>query len=149
MAGRRSRLAGARYDVDLGPKPGYWMGNDDTSYVDRARAAGGQVVWVPAMRVEHYVAPHRVTLSYLQEFYEGLGRSWIRDGGIPRGRSVGGVPIWIWQQLLWHRVAAIVTRPRSRVLALGHLRDAWRLTGAVREARVMVAERRARNAGPQ
>ena len=143
MAGRRSRLGSVRYDVALGPKPQHWMGNDDTSFVDHARAAGGHVVWVPGMRVEHYVAPHRLTLSYLREFYEGLGRSWIRDGGIPGGRRVAGVPFWIWQQLLWHRVTALATRPRSRVLALEHLRDAWRLTGAVREARAMNAERRA------
>jgi glycosyltransferase involved in cell wall biosynthesis len=144
MAFRTSAVEGIRYDHRLGPAPRPSKlkgraeislgGGDDISYVEAVRARGGHIVWVPGMRVSHYVSPERMTLVYLKSLYVEYGRSWISNNGIPTGPSSFGVPRWIvrkWIEAGLRSIALRWTSPRSR--SLGYLRQCCYYYGMILE----------------
>lgn len=135
MACRRSRIGRARYNESLGPSGTQWMGNDDTTFVTAVRREGGTMIWVPSMAVRHYVDPGRLTVTYLRKHYRGAGLTWIRDSGVPAGRRLFGVPVWMWQRWLLHGAGFALTRPWSRKRGWQHLREFSRFEGAVQAAR--------------
>jgi glycosyltransferase involved in cell wall biosynthesis len=135
MACRRSRIGSASYNVTLGPSGTQWMGNDDTTFVEAARAEGGSVVWVPGMSVSHYVDPARLEIGYLRSFYRGVGLTWIRDDGPPAGRRMFGAPLWLWRKYLTHAAAYAAMRPFSRLRGWTHLREFARYGGAIKASR--------------
>jgi hypothetical protein len=139
MACRRSRTGGALYDVNLGPSGGQWMGNDDTAFVEAVRATGASAVWVPEMRVRHYVDPSRLQLTYLRSFYRGVGLTWIRHEGPPAGRQVLGAPVWLWRKYAEHLAGYCATRPFSRLHGWTHLRELCKYEGAIKAAREFAA----------
>ena len=111
MAFRRDALGDLRFDPRLGPTRGRAITSEETLLIDRLRARGGDVVWVPAMRLRHFVAPERMTLAYLMRYYHDLARGETRRRGRPAGARVLGVPQWVLRQVVearlrnyWHRV---------------------------------------------
>ncbi len=61
-------------------------------FIRQLRRKGGIVIWLPAMRVQHYVMPSRTTLKYLKSFYWTKGYEQIRDQppSDSEATSVGG-----------------------------------------------------------
>jgi len=134
------RCAAARelqFDTELGPSPAHvGVVNDDINFVDQLRKRGHQVMWVPTMRVQHYVDPSRMTLGYLLKFASGKGRTLIRSKGIPTGTQCLGVPRWLVRKYLQARVQSIGARVIGhRVRALAHLRQSAMLRGMIVECR--------------
>jgi glycosyltransferase involved in cell wall biosynthesis len=120
MAFRSSGVHGLTYNTSVGPMPNKLMLCDDMAYIDKVRKAGGRLLWVPGMRVRHYVDPARMTLPYLEKYNRGLGESKARVAGSPAGAALVGRTVWVmlkWLRayLLW--TVARVTAPRRRRLA--------------------------------
>jgi glucosyl-dolichyl phosphate glucuronosyltransferase len=106
---RRSRLHGLRFSTELGPRPGMIAsdggtieismgGGEEIDFITRLRTQAADVVWVPTMRVRHYVDPRRATIPYLSRGYFEGGRLMIRERGIPEGTRLAGVPRWLLRQ---------------------------------------------------
>ena len=91
------RPLGFRTDLGMtGTTPGF---SEETHLVHRLRSAGQDVIWVPAMKVRHFVDPSRLTVRYCMDYYRGRGRTSIIDSGVPDGRRVLGVPAFVFRQL--------------------------------------------------
>jgi glycosyltransferase involved in cell wall biosynthesis len=145
---RRSALGSLEFNTALGPNPfGAGRVGDETEFVQRVRRAGGEVIWVPGMRVRHYVDPSRMTLAYLREFTDGGGRTWIRWNGVPPGRQIAGVPLWLVRKAAeaWIRSKALGLAGKRRA-SLHHLHRHCSLRGMIHECRAIARERHAPHA---
>jgi glycosyltransferase involved in cell wall biosynthesis len=111
MAFRLAALGDLEFDPNLGPSATPGLVGDEIDFVARLRRRGGRVVWLPDMRVRHYVAPFRMTVPYLCDYYEGRGRTFIRSEGVPKGRAIFGVPIWLLRQ--WAGRVVVAARDRA------------------------------------
>jgi glycosyltransferase involved in cell wall biosynthesis len=107
MAFRLGAIEHLTFDPELGASAITGLGGDEVEFVRRIRSTGGEVVWLPDMRVRHYVDPVRTRLPYLRAYYEGRGRTVIREDGLPPGRSVAGVPLWLVRQWAGHAVDVV------------------------------------------
>lgn len=133
FAVRRDVAAELKFDPALGAPFGV---GEETDLVRRARASGGEVLWVPNMSVRHYVDPSRMTLSYLRRYRFGLGASLVKQEGLPAAPSWLGAPRWLWRRWAGARVMAPVNMllgRRQRGLEL--TRDAAYYGGMLSEAR--------------
>jgi hypothetical protein len=113
MAYRLSQITQIRFDPDLGFGPGTTVGSEEVELQRRIRREGGVVVWWPRMRVRHYVAPERMSLSYLLRFTAGKGEESVVTGSLSGGSGplVLDVPRWLYGRIF-------------RALA-GYPRGAW------------------------
>jgi glycosyltransferase involved in cell wall biosynthesis len=141
MGFRLSALGGMRFDTRLGHKHGRFMAHEELAVIASLRAAGGTVVWVPGMRLQHYVDPSRMTVDYLARHYQDFARGKVRTTGVPSGPRIAGVPRWVIRQLVLRRLAylaysAVGNRPR----ALSALRDASLSLGTVKESYAVAHE---------
>jgi glycosyltransferase involved in cell wall biosynthesis len=144
MAFRKSAVAGLQFDPRLGSRGASVLGGEETRFLEKVRAHGHPVVWCPDMRVRHYVAPYRMTLEYLCGYYEGLGRQWIRETGMPAGACLFGVPRWIHRMRLETLAKYLLFRAMFlKGRALVALREHHRARGMLRECRTL------RDAGPE
>jgi hypothetical protein len=137
MGVRRAEIRDLQFNTELGPSPKHvGVVNDDINFVDQLRQRGHEVIWVPTMRVQHYVDPSRMTLRYLLKFASGKGRTLIRSKGIPTGTQCLGVPRWLVRKYLKacaQSIGARVVGHRAR--ALDHLRESAMLRGMIVECR--------------
>jgi glycosyltransferase involved in cell wall biosynthesis len=141
MAIARRAIEGLRFNPALGGTAGSGVCGEDVEFLNAIRARGGAVLWVPRMRVKHYVDPARTTLTYLSRFYYDRGRSVVRQracGDVPR---LLGAPRWCWRAMVEHyaRYAALrITQRRTQALA--NLRQYHYARGVIAES---FAQRRA------
>jgi glycosyltransferase involved in cell wall biosynthesis len=136
MAFRVEAVRGLRFDDALGYKPGSLRGGEEGDFVRRLRSRGGAIVWVPAMKVRHYVDPARMTLRHLTRRHEGLGEEAIFRRGIPPGPRLLGAPRWLIRRC----AEAYLRHWRHRLLfedvaALAALRRYHELRGMIRACR--------------
>lgn len=139
MAFRMGALNGLRFDPRLGPSKNrahVGITGEDLDFVERLRAAGGEVFWVPDMRVKHYVDPHRMTLPYLRQYTRGEGRMYVIRNGVPPGPRWFGVPRWMLRRYVasWARAAGAALTGR-RVRSLEWQREAHFMAGQMLESR--------------
>ena len=99
MAFRTSAMEGLLFDPALGVNQASLGGGEETAFISVLRSRGGDVIWVPEMRVRHYVDPARMELGYLIRLARDRGRSSIRHKGIPKGIRVAGAPARLWMQM--------------------------------------------------
>lgn len=114
MMYRTSTTASLRFDPALGPKGkqhGMW---DDVEYQRRIRASGGSFVWLPKMKVEHYVDPARMTLDYLTMYYYGAGLSDATRDGVPAGPRWFGTPRYLLRMAAARYAKFVLNRVRGR-----------------------------------
>jgi glycosyltransferase involved in cell wall biosynthesis len=100
MAFRRAAVDGLLFDPALGVCRMVFKIGEEKDFIQRVRQRGGSIVWSPAMRVQHYIDPSRMTRGYLKRRYTGHGRTSIRKTGIPPGVRLFGAPSWLWRQCL-------------------------------------------------
>ena len=157
MIFRTSHLHGLRFSTELGARPGTITSNgqkveisigggEEIDFISRLRARGSGVVWVPTMRVQHYVDPRRATVSYLSRGYFEAGRLMIRERGIPDGTRLMGVPRWLLRK--WVEACLKLCRDRlwgRRVDALTWLRKGRYYQGMVLGCRDMATRSRQEN----
>jgi glycosyltransferase involved in cell wall biosynthesis len=149
MAFRRAAIAGLRFDPELGVRQALMMVGEEKDFIERMRQRGGTAIWSPAMRVRHYVDVSRMTRRYLTRYYTGRGQTCIREGGIPGGARLFGVPRWIWRKCLesgaQHLLYALVT---NRIRSLAALREYAYWRGAIQACRLLHREADGRSAQP-
>jgi glucosyl-dolichyl phosphate glucuronosyltransferase len=136
MAYRRSVVVGHRFNPNLGPKGTAALVGDETEFIGRLRARGFDVIWVPEMRVKHYVPPSRATIGYLRNYYRAQGETFVRAQGFGSDTPMWlGVPRWVLRRSAEAWLLHYVERLRGhRVQSLVHLREHAKLSGMVREA---------------
>lgn len=147
MGFRRSAVAGIRFDTTLGPSPMAITTNGRTShlsvgggeevrFIRSVQERGGEVVWVPSMRLRHYVAPERMRLGYLSASYTEKGRILVRESGVPSGPRLLGTPRWVLKKWLEARArSATCLWSGRRIEGLTWLRKACYYQGIFHECR--------------
>jgi hypothetical protein len=121
MAFRVAAIQGLRFDPALGVSQTSLGGGEETTFISAVRGLGGTVVWVPAMRLRHYVDPGRMELSYLIRLSRDRGRSGVRAHGVPPGRRLAGAPLWLWVRFFRAFLkAAMAWTAGRKVRAAGH-----------------------------
>ena len=78
MALRRSALGDLRFSEDLGRKGASLQSDEESALFRRLRARGGRIVYVPSMRVRHFVPRDRLTVDWLLARCAGSGVSRAR-----------------------------------------------------------------------
>lgn len=145
FAVRRDVAAALKFDPSLGAPFGV---GEETDLVRRARASGGDVLWIPTMSVRHYVDPSRMTLSYLRRYRFGLGVSLVKQEGLPPAPSSLGAPRWLWRRWAGARLLASINMLLGRrQRGLERTRDAAYYRGMLSEARTASRRRATREAG--
>ena len=117
MAVRTAVQRAFPYNTRMGPQPGSEVRNEDAELMERLRAAGHGLVWVPDACVDHWVPLHRMTIRYIREWKRGEGRSEILWRGVPEGPRWRGVPRWLWRRFIEERVRAARLRLSGRTTA--------------------------------
>jgi glycosyltransferase involved in cell wall biosynthesis len=126
------------FNPNLGPKGTNPVGADESEYLMQLRAAALDVIWCPAMRVQHYVDAKRVSLPYLRKFYGNIGRHDVVLHGVPEGTRVAGVPRWLVRRYLQHSLTrAAKTLAGDRVGAMRAMRYQWQLGGMIAQCRAI------------
>ena len=142
MAMRRSACADLLFDPPLGYSDTSTAAGEETDYVRRLLSRGGVAVWASGMRVRHYVLPSRMTLEYLTAFTFGLGRIAVREGGFPSGRTLLGVPRWLYSSCMASYVEYWIQRfAGSRLSSLNSLRQYHYFRGVLHECRSISSAR--------
>jgi glycosyltransferase involved in cell wall biosynthesis len=125
MAFSKSAMGEARFDPQVGHAHGLMMLGDETILLRRLQSQGKQVIWVPGMRLKHYVDPKRMRLPYLLTYYGGVGRGHVRVYGTNgvNGHHADrepatwhGVPRWVIRSRAQSRFRAMLARLRRRRL---------------------------------
>jgi glycosyltransferase involved in cell wall biosynthesis len=118
---RLEAISGLSYDPRLGRGPNWRRGGEEEAFLRLLRARGGKVIWVPDMRVRHYVDPARMTLKYLISFQIGAGEEFVyqNDWASQAGTTFLGVPPWLALKTMkayGRYLASRRTLPRAVVL---------------------------------
>ena len=114
------------FRLDLGPRPGSELRNEDTEFGRRLLTAGERLRYEPSATVYHRVPEERLTKGYFLKFCFDHGRASIRETGrrpdiwgIPRRfltllkigmLSIGRSLHWMWtwnRKLRFHRKAMV------------------------------------------
>jgi glycosyltransferase involved in cell wall biosynthesis len=150
LAVNRRAVGDLLFDPRLGPAPGRPKSCEEMEFIDRVREQGGTVIWVPAMRVRHYVDPERMTVTYLTKYYAGIGANTIRMTGVPPGRRIAGVPRWLLRKSAEAFIRHILSRVQRREIeALTRLREFSELRGMVEECFRQARRTAARSGSPR
>jgi len=104
------------FDPSLGPRGHNLAGGEDVSFVVRTLSAGLEIRYVPDALQYHYVDPDRLTWRYILRKGYQRSRDLRCSTPPPAGRQWGGVPLYLFPQLLiqlW-RAAATLDADRRR-----------------------------------
>jgi hypothetical protein len=147
MGFRLSSLSTIRFDPSLGHNHGRFVASEEVAVIAALRAAGGLVIWVPAMRLRHYVDPARMTQAYLVRHSEDYARGLVRMRGVPDGARIAGIPRWVIRKFVERRFAYLAhTILGNRPRALSALREASLSLGTLKESYALAHERPRGNA---
>lgn len=136
-------VQGLTFDPKLGPMAQRATVGDDVNYQMQIRARGGTLIWWPALAVDHYVAPERMTLPYLTRYYQAAGMSDTRLKGIPAGPRWFGVPRYLIRLAAAKYASFLIHRVRGRRgSALEQLRTYHYYRGVIAACRQLATEPR-------
>ena len=134
MAYSMRAAKGIDFDPKLGVIEGATLAGEEKAYQDELRRRGGRIVWLPGMRVRHYVEPSRMTLGYLTRYTFDRGRTLMRIHKAVDEPHILGAPRWAWMRMV--RAYLRYTRYRftaNRQEALTNLREFHNMRGMVAE----------------
>jgi hypothetical protein len=94
MAFRTDLLRSMPFDVGLGRVGATLTGADDTNMIDRVRQSDKDGVWIGTARVKHFLPAERLTQLFVGRWYQGAGRTEIRQHGLAECPRVFGMPRW-------------------------------------------------------
>jgi glycosyltransferase involved in cell wall biosynthesis len=136
MGFRAAAVRGIRFNKSLGRFKDFMGGHEDKDYQDRVRAAGGRIVWLPGMRVRHYVDPARMTARHMADYYYGVGASDVRRDGVPVGPRLLGAPRYLYRVAAERYAQYLLAKlRRDRRAELEHLRSYSYHRGLIRGCR--------------
>ncbi len=88
------------YAAELGASPtGNYMG-EETSLIRNVLREGATGIWVPEASVKHINSKDRMTLKYLQNYYEKDGQTRAFLSTPDYGYKLFGKPRWLWRQFV-------------------------------------------------
>jgi len=102
------------FDPSLGPRGHNLAGGEDVSFVVRTLRAGLAIRYVPGALQYHYVDPDRLTWRYIVRKGYQRSRDLRCSTPAPPGRQVGGVPAYLFPQLLVQLWCAAATLDMDR-----------------------------------
>ena len=134
IAFRRCRLSAEPFDRALGNRGHSQGGFEETDLQDQLRAAGERIVWLSAMRVQHFVPRSRMDIAYLRRFTVDRTRgAALRDPDI-----LARYPRLDWLGSAIAQAYGRAFKARMRGDTLGwykELAEAWRIRGIVKAVR--------------
>ena len=88
--------------VDLGPRPGSEIRNEDTEFGSRLLSAGERLFYEPSAIVYHPVQKERVKKKYFLAWWLHKGEANIRQFGVRPGTKyrIAGVPLYLLRRLM-------------------------------------------------
>jgi glycosyltransferase involved in cell wall biosynthesis len=120
------------FRVDLGPRVGSFIRNEDTEFGRRVLEAGELLRYEPSAVVYHPVTAERLNKDYLLSWWFDKGRADVREFGVvPGTTSCAGVPLH-----LWRRLAASIVRWNIALDAPARFQrklKVWGLAGTIAE----------------
>lgn len=105
------------FRIDLGPRPGSEIRNEDTEFGDRLIAGGERLRYEPAALVFHPVTKNRINKDYFLRWWFHKGEANIRQFGVRPGTKyyVGGIPLVLFRNLaVWTFKWMIGIQPARR-----------------------------------
>lgn len=103
--------------VELGPRPGSEIRNEDTEFGARLLAAGERLRYEPSAIVYHPVPENRVDKNFFMAWWFHKGAANIRQFGIRPGTKyyVAGIPLYLFRNLLvWTLRWMVALNPARR-----------------------------------
>ena len=88
------------FRIDLGPRPGSEIRNEDTEFGARLLAVGERLRYEPSAVVYHLVSEDRIQKKYHLDWWFDKGRANIRQFGIQSdARCISGIPLYLFRRL--------------------------------------------------
>lgn len=135
MAFRMEILRETRFDPALGRLGKSLVGYDEVEMIRRLRFAGLKGIWVGDAFVRHYIPNERISINYIERWFEGEGRTMLRmDPNIP-GARVGGVPRWMYRNYGIHRLRSFFYFPWRGRRWFESFRAAAQMRGKIAESK--------------
>jgi glycosyltransferase involved in cell wall biosynthesis len=109
MAFRTALIRTLQFDPTLGRIGSHMLSGEETELVKQLRSLGYTGFWVGPARVQHYVAPERMTADYVWKFFHGLGRT--KQRLVPHERDVPMLlraPRWVVREYLVERFKSLI-----------------------------------------
>jgi len=90
------------FRIDLGPRPGSEIRNEDTEFGDRLISGGERLHYEPSALVFHPVTRNRINKDYFLRWWFHKGEANIRQFGVRPGTKyyVGGIPLFLFRNLV-------------------------------------------------
>lgn len=133
---------GFTYPTHVGPRGNEAVRGEETHLICQLRSSGHTGWFVPTAIVLHRTEPHRLTETYVRQWYIGDGMSEVRLGQIPQVGLWFGVPRFYWKRLILSSIKYGSTRllPFSKLwlTAAIDMAHAW---GVIRESRKKIRQR--------
>jgi glucosyl-dolichyl phosphate glucuronosyltransferase len=131
------------FRVDLGPRPGSELRNEDTEFGERLLAAGERLRYEPSALVYHPVSEHRLKKEYFLAWWRNKGEANIRQFGVQPGTKyrIAGVPLYLLRRfakwtLKWLISFDPAVRFSNRLSAwenLGEIMECYRESGVLKK----------------
>jgi glycosyltransferase involved in cell wall biosynthesis len=135
MGFRIDVLRATRFDDRLGRQGKVLLHGDETQLFRALESSGQLGIWVAGACVQHHIPAERLTLAYVWKFFQGSGRTFVRQGDNPAGSSWAGVPRWAVRQGLVAAGRVVLLAPFRSRLWVAAIRDAAKALGTIQEAR--------------
>lgn len=141
FAVRRTAMEGVRFDPQMGPQGKSYPMGGETEFLQRLRARGCQIIYVPTAQVSHNVDAGQVSFDWLfrRAFLYGRGRA--RMDSEPALLQIFNVPVrhWLRLPLAWIQCGLSWFQTPARRFQAGVRYH--RLRGEVYEYRQLASER--------
>lgn len=121
------------FRIDLGPRPGSEIRNEDTEFGLRLLAGGERLWYEPSSVVYHSVARDRVQKKYFLAWWFDKARADMRQSAIRRDSKwyVMGIPLYLLRRLVVWTLRWLVTVEPSRRFSCKV--NAWTVAGSILE----------------
>ena len=93
------------YDPTLGRTGTDMISADETAVLKAILNSGQHGVWLPTVKVKHFIPEGRQTIDYIRAYYAGHGALMIRNSRQSSRLSFKGRPAWIWRRRLISELA--------------------------------------------
>lgn len=121
------------FRIDLGPRPGSELRNEDTEFGERLLAAGERLRYEPSALVYHPVSENRLKRAYFLAWWFNKGEANIRQFGVRPGTKyrIVGIPLYLLRRFAKWTVKWLVSLdPAER---FSNRLNAWENLGEILE----------------